>query len=205
MPAFSVPANFAFDTYGALVSALEDWLDRDDLDGSAQQMIALCEARLNRELAPYFLEKSDSVVASNGFAAFPADYGMAVRVMYDGHMLPQRSVYAAPEAVPGPLPDCYTIEGSGIRFWPSGDYTATLLYRPRLPKLSDATPTCELLSRHPDLYFYGSMMFAEGYLANDERAGLFKGLWDESIAEAKSYFTRQKAGGQLVPRFHGVP
>ena len=52
MPVFDVPANYAFDTYDELAAAINDWLDRSDLTGTAQQMIALCEARLRRELVP---------------------------------------------------------------------------------------------------------------------------------------------------------
>jgi hypothetical protein len=49
------------------------------------------------------------------------------------------------------------------------------------------------------------MLFAEGYVANDSRAALFKGLWDETLASVQNYFTRQKFGGPLVPRVAFVP
>lgn len=206
MPAFDVPANLAFDTYSELVAAINDWLDRSDLDGVAGQMIALCEARLRRELVPYFSQISADVDAVDGLAAFPTDFGTLVRVVYDRRDLPQVSVGAALD-IPTSYaePYAYTIEAAGLRLWPATDSTVTLLYQPTLPQLSEALPGTDLLSLHPDLYFYGALMFAQGYLANDNRAMLFKQLWDEALDSAKRYFLRQSFAGPLVPRLGFVP
>ncbi|MGL5734742.1 MAG: phage adaptor protein, partial [Beijerinckiaceae bacterium] len=76
MPAFDVPANRAFDDYNGLVDAINDWLDRSDLEGVAQQMIALAESNMRRELQPFFLETSASVTTVDGIGAFPTDYGI---------------------------------------------------------------------------------------------------------------------------------
>ena len=205
MPIISIPSNLAFDTYAGLVSALNDWLDRDDLSGNAQQMVALAEARMRRELAPLFAETTGTVTAVDGIGALPADCSAVGRVVYCNRTLPQLSVAAAVAIPCGSAPYGYTLEADSLRLWPAGDYTVTLLYRPDLPQLTDAAPTNELLDRHPDLYFYGAMMFAEGFLANDDRAALFKSLFDEALAQTKQFLTRQKFGGPLVPRAAFVP
>lgn len=205
MPAFSVPANLAFDSYTDLVAAISDWLNRSDLTGSAQSMIALAEARMRRELVPHFSEVSTSVTSVDGVAALPADYGTLNRVTYSSTALPQVSPAAALGTGSGTVPVAYTLEAGGLRLWPSGDYTVTLLYQPLLPQLSEANPTNTLLDNHPDLYFYGAMLFAEGYVANDTRAGLFKGLWDEALAEVKQFMLRQRYAGPLVPFVGFVP
>lgn len=206
MPAFSVPQNLAFDSYGDLVDAINDWMDRSDLKGSAQGMIALAESRMRRELAPHFSEVSASVTAASGIALLPSDYGTLNRVMYNGQTVPQHSpaggtlvstTYSQPQG--------YTIEANTLRLWPAGKFTVTLLYQPVLPQLSEATPSNTLLDNHPDLYFFGAMMFANGYLANDERAATFAALWSGAIESAKSYFVRQKFGGPLVPRVAFLP
>lgn len=206
MPAFSVPENLAFDSYSDLVTALEQWLDRSDLSGSAQAMIALAEARMRRELAPYFSEASASAVAVNGVAPLPADCGTLTRVMYDGRVLPQMGVTAADTVSrSGSEPQAFTMEMGAVRLWPAGNYTVTLLYHPTLEQLSEANPTNFILGRHPDLYFFGAMLFAEGYLANDERAAVFKALWDEALASAQAYFVRQHFAGPLVARAGFLP
>jgi hypothetical protein len=195
----------AFDNYGDLVSALNDWLDRDDLTGNAQQMIALCEARLRRELAPHFTETSASLVAVDGAASLPSDYGMLTRVIYGTRTLPQLGLTTATLIPTSSEPWAYTLESGGLRLWPEGDFTVTILYQQTLPQLSEDQPTSDVLDAHPDLYFYGSMMFAEGFLANDNRAAMFKALWDEGIAETRVYLTKQRFAGPLVPRVAGMP
>ena len=203
---FDVRASYALDEYADLVAAINDWLDRDDIEGAAQQMIALAEARMRRELAPYFSETTDAVTTSGGIGPFPSDFGTLIRVVYGTRTLPQLSAAAAlnmPTDYSEPYG--YTIEAGAIRLWPALDTSITVLYQQQLASLSEATPTNALLTAHPDLYFYGSLMFAHGYEANDERAGLFKGLWDEALASAKAYLMRQRFAGPLVPRVVFVP
>lgn len=206
MTAFVVPANLAFDSYSELVAAINDWLDRADLTGVAQQMIALCEARLRRLLVPYFSETSATIVTdASGVGGLPSDYGTANRVRYSTYTLPNVSSVAGANIGPGTSPVAYSIEGGSLKLWPEGAYTVTLLYQPLLPQLSDGSPTNDLLSAHPDMYFFGSLMFANGYLANDQRAALFKSLWDEAIDECKRYLTRQRQGCEMTPRLGFVP
>jgi hypothetical protein len=200
MPAFDVPSNLAFDDYGSLVDAINDWLDRNDLSGVAQQMVALAESRMRRKLLPFFLEKTSSVVTTAGLGVLPSDFGTLCRVIYETRTLPQYGSTAAPVFESGIEPWAYSLEGGGLRLWPSGDFTVTLLYQPTVPQLSEANPTSDLLDAHPDLYLFGSLMFAEGYLANDSRAATFKGLFDEAMEETRLYLVSQKWGGPLVPK-----
>ena len=205
MTAFNVPSNFAFDSYPELVAALNDWLDRSDLDGVAGQMIALAEAKLRRELASVLSEKSAPVSIVAGGGPLPSDFGKPIRVVYDKWVLPSISRTDAPNILAGPQPLGYTIEGMALRVWPANDVTVDLFYHPTIPQLTSVAPTNDLLSRHPDVYFFGALMFAEGYLANDNRSALFKALFDEAIADIKRYYRSQRYGGPLVPRLKIAP
>ena len=205
MTAFSVPENLAFDNYSDLAAAIAEWMDRSDLTGSVQTMIALAESRMRRELAPLFAETSATVATVDGLAALPSDCGTLNRVIYGTRTLPNLSVTAATAVVTGSEPWAYTVEANQVRVWPSGDFTLSLLYQPTLPQLSESSPTNTLLSKHPDAYFFGAMVFAEGYVSNDNRAANFKALWDECLAEMKRYMTRQHFGGMLTPRVAFVP
>lgn len=203
MTAFSVPANLAFDDYTDLTEAIADWMDRSDLTGSIQAMIALAEARMRRELTPVLTEVTAALTVVEGVAALPDDFSTLSRVHYDDKPLPQLSVSGG--AATGSRPLAYTIEAGSIRVWPSCDCTILALYQPRLPQLSEAEPTNTILDQHPDLYFFGAMLFAEGYVANDSRAALFKGLFDEALESAKAYYTRVRFAGPLVPRVGWLP
>lgn len=201
-----MPAIPAFDNYNELVAVVQDWLDRSDLSGSAPSMIGLAEARMRRELMPHFGEVSTTIATSSGLGTLPGDFGTIARVMYDGRALPQHSAVGATD-VPeySGRPYAYTIEQDKIRVWPAGNFTLQVLYQPVLSSISAANQTNDLLLSHPDLYFFGAMLFAEGYLANDARAANFKALFDEALQSAKDYFIRQRFAGPLTPRVVWLP
>ena len=205
MTAFLVPANAAFDTYSDLVAAINDWLDRNDMDTVAPQLVALAESRLRRELAGLLDEKTVSITAVSGVGSLPSDYSRPIRVLYDGDVLPNLSRTDAPNIADATTPTGYTFERGVLRLWPACDVTVDMLYSPTIPQLTSANPTNELLDRQPDLYFFGSLMFAEGYLANDNRAVLFKNLFDEALAEVKIYYMKQRHAGPLVPNIRNCP
>lgn len=214
MPAFYVPGNYAFDNYADLVAAIADWMNRGDLSGAVGSMVALAEARMRRELTPYFGEASATIVCTAGLGALPSDYGTARRVVYGTRPLDNVSSVAglnvsnyvwSGQTFVATEPYAYSIEGGGLRVWPGIDTTVTMLYDQSIPALSSDTPYNAILTAHPDLYFHGAMMFAEGYVANDRRAALFKSLFDEALQSCKVYFTRQKFGSPLVPRVGFVP
>ena len=206
MPAFDVPSNLAFDNYSELVTVIADWMDRSDLSGVAQSMIALAEARMRRELTALLDEVSISLASdADGLVILPSDFGTVSRVIYNSYALPQLARGAAPLTGTGTVAHAYTIERGKLRLWPAGVYTVTVLYTPLIPFLSTANPTNDLLAAHPDLYFFGSMMFAEGYVVNDSRAATFKALWDEALAETRLWLMKRKYAAPLVPRVAFVP
>lgn len=203
MTVFAVPANLAFDTYSALIDAISDWMNRSDLTGSAPQMIALAEARIKRKMKPFFNETTVQVATTEGLGSLPTDCGELLRVIYDHDTLPRRSILNVSDLdydTSAVRPTSYTLEADGIRIWPACDVTLDILYRLTLPQLSEAEPSNAFLVDHPDMYFFGAMMFAEGYVANDARASLFKGLFDEALEEVATYMSAQKYAGALAPR-----
>jgi hypothetical protein len=207
MTTFTVPANLAFDSYASLSSAIADWLDRSDLSGVAPQMIALAEAKISRKLVPLLSEISVNIAADvNGIVVLPADYGTLSLVRYGTlRTLPQVTASRALDIPTGTVPWAYSLEADVLRLWPSCEVTATLIYQPKLPQLSTSQPTNFLLDTYPDVYFFGAMLFAEGYLANDNRAALFKGLFDEALEESRQFLIRQRYAGPLVPRLAVYP
>lgn len=192
MTAFSVPANLAFQTYDELIAAINDWMDRSDLTGSAPSMIALCEARLRRELRPFSLEVSAGLTVTSGSAALPSNYDYMRSVSYDGTPVDEVSPEIGRQFGTGSTPRGYSLEAGVLRTWPAITDALTILYQTKLPALSAANQSNELLLEHPDVYFFGSMMFAEGYLENDSRAAMFKAMWDEAIDGVKAFYVRMR-------------
>lgn len=206
MPIFAVPANYAFDNYTDLADAISDWMNRSDLSGSVQTMIALAESEMRRQLSPYMGEKSETIAVASGIGALPTDFGTLRSVIYDGRALDNVSSVGATNIPTGlAKPYAYSIEAGSIKLWPAVDATVTLLYQPQIPFLTPETPTNVILSNHPDVYFFGAMLYAEGYVANDQRAVRFGALFQGALDSVKQYLTRQRYGGPLVPRVSFVP
>lgn len=203
MTIFAVPTNLAFDSYSALISAIGDWMDRSDLSGVAPQMVALCEARLRRKLAPYYNQTTATLTTASGLVALPDDCGELLRVIYDHNTLPRYSSLNVSDMdydASAVQPYAYSIEAADIRLWPAVDASITVLYQQTFPALSENTQSNKILDQHPDLYFFGSMLFAEGFVANDARAATFKGLYDEALEEVIAYLEKQRYTGPLAPR-----
>lgn len=208
MTAFQIPANEAFDDFDSLVEAINDWMDRSDLSGAAPQMIALAEDEIRLGVEPYLLETSQSLITdTSGFTPLPNDAKRIVRVLYDGHSVPQR----APNAVDRMTEDtarpwAYSLERGGIRVWPSAAHTVEVLYRPLIERLTNANPTNPLLDEFPSLYFYGAMTFASGYVADDRRAeGVFRPMFEAMLNKVAMYYKKQRQGGPMVARVPFVP
>lgn len=202
MPSFAINANEAFDNFDELIEALNDWMDRDDLDGVASQLVALAEDEIRLELEPLFAEASASAMSdASGIAALPANMSALKRVLFDGVPVKQLSIHGLDNLpTSSTCPVGYTLERNSIRFWPNAAYTATLLYSPLLPRLSNANQTNELLDTWPSLYFYGAMTFAAGYVVDDNsRAANFRALFDNMLARVKKHYRDQRYSGPLTP------
>lgn len=203
MTIFAAGTNLAFSTYQELTAGISDWMNRSDLSGSAPQMIALTEARLRRALAPHFQEVTTTLTTVGGVVALPSDCDVLFRVIYSHDTLPRRSAFNQSDLdynETATTPYAYTIEAGNIRLWPACDVTITVVYKQTFPALSESSPTNVILSVHPDVYFFGAMMFAEGYVSNDPRAANFKALFDEALGEVIRYIEQQRYTGPLVPR-----
>ena len=192
MTAFAVPENLALESYDELIRTINEWMDRNDLDGSAPAMIALCEATLRRELASIAFEATAGLNVQNGKVGLPTDYDFMRSVLYEGTPLDEVSPEIGRQFQEGTTPRAYSVEANQICVWPSYTGALTALYQTKLTPLTQANQSNTILLQHPDVYFFGALMFAEGFVANDSRAALFKALWDEAILGVKRYLKRQR-------------
>ena len=207
MTSFIIDANEAFDNFDELVSAINDWMDRSDLTAPAPQMIAMAEDEMRIRLEPFFLEVTTSLTSdSTGFAALPADAKSVKRVFYDKCSVPQRGVNSVDRMTDDTTqPWAYTMEQGGIRLWPAAAHTVDVLYQPILQRLTSGSPSNNLLDLFPSLYFYGAMTFACAYVKDDERAGMFRRMFDMMIGQVEDYYKKQSQGGPMVARVAFVP
>lgn len=187
-------------TYADLLEDVADTLDRDDVETRLPRWIRLVESRLNRLLQDPDMEVAATLTGDG--AELPADFGEMVSIgTADGNRLtPMGNVeYAAVRPFSG-ISRFYTIREGKIYYAP-GSANTTLVYRRSIPPLTAAAPSNWLLTRAPDVYFYGVLLQANAWDTDTAAATGWKNLWDEAIAELRIDASRRKWGaGPLAPR-----
>ena len=201
----------AISTYTELKSAVADWLNRDDLTAVVPTFIALAETSMERALRTRKMLVRANATIDTQYSAVPSDF-LEIRSMKITSSSPIQPMYAQTiEAMddldaknPGTgKPVYFCVVGNQIRVHPapSGNYTAELAYYSTINKLSASVASNWILASHPDAYLYGALLQAAPYLKDDERAGVWSGLYVAAIEAIKTADERAaSSGGALVTR-----
>lgn len=179
----------ALATYAELVSEMENFLNRTDLTARIPTFIALFEARMNRVLRVPEMEATATSDADGETLALPSDYLELRELRLGGKALkpyaPQ-DLHETYENASG-LTQGYSIIGTNIILAPApGEATeCKISYYQRIPALTSTNPTNWLLSKHPDLYLYGSLTAANAFLRDNDEALLWQAAMDGALADAQ--------------------
>jgi hypothetical protein len=193
----------AITSYAELQAAIGNWLDHNLFTARVPDFIALFEAAANRRLRVREQEASTNLIPSSGAAALPADYLSWRRVTWSGptrlelEYVHPSYVQAAYPSAPSDVPRIFTIEGSTLKVRPVNDATLEFDYFQKVPALSNSASTNWLLSAHPDLYLFGSLVEAEMFGVNDERAPLWKARRDEIFDELDKLSNKSRGAGAV--------
>tara|TARA_R110002020_G_scaffold414378_1_gene623867 strand:- start:56 stop:688 length:633 start_codon:yes stop_codon:yes gene_type:complete len=184
----------AITTYAQLQTATANWLDRTDLTARIPEFIELAEANFNRVIRqPDMVTKNDSFSISGRYTTLPTDTLEIVRIVVD--LTPVIVLeYLTPEEISERRismsatgkPYYFTVIGGSsnqLEVVPSPDatYTSSIVYYTRIPALTDSATTNWLLTAHPDIYLFGTLVEAEPYLKNDERMPMWTSRLDKAL------------------------
>lgn len=179
----------AITTYSELQTAAANWLARADLTSRIPEFIALAEAKFNRTLRIRPMIVRDSAFAIGAeYVPVPTGFLEARSLMLNTN--PRQTVTFESDTNQENLykvsgqPQFYEIVGSEFRFSPPPDatYTATLTYYKAITPLATTSPNW-LLTSHPDIYLYGTLLEAAPYLGDDARIGLWQAALKECIGQ----------------------
>jgi hypothetical protein len=201
----------ALDTYANLQVEVADWLNRADLTSKIPTFISLLEAYVSRKLrVRQMVTRSDANITSE-YTALPSDF-RALQTLQLISTDPTRPLQFATISelqnqkrlhFTTAKPVYYGIVGNTIQVVPAPDqtYGAEIVYWAALPALSVTNTTNWLLTEHPDLYLYGTLLQAAPYLVNDDRIatwGQIVGsiIEDLNVADEKA----SKSGNPLRAR-----
>lgn len=186
-------------TYSELKTAIATWLHRSDLDSAIPDFIALAESNIRQDVRCRAMEAAATGTLSATTLALPARFAEARRVLIDN--VPQR--YLTPTQftyVRTNTEDArYTIVGETMHFQKSsGDYQVD--YWQWFAALADAADTNWLLTNHPGIYLFGSLVEAAAYTKANPEPWAAKYM----TAIAKLNRAEQKFGGPLTVRVSAV-
>lgn len=199
-------------TFSELETALSNWLGgRTDLSSRIDEWIAMFEARFNRTIRVREMEARYTATISQ-FLALPTGFAGFRRLYIDTSPI-QVLQLVSPEwmsdnyiSTSTGKPRTFSIIGSEIQFGPSPDssYTIAGVYYTKLTALSASNTTNWLLTSHPDLYLYGSLVESQAYTNIDERFPIWQAKYDGALAELKSQDKRDRWSGSMWQARTGV-
>jgi hypothetical protein len=193
-------------TYSDLQTAIANWIARADLATNIPDFIALFESAASRRLRLRQQESIATLTPSSGVATLPADYLAWRRVTWSGQF-PRELEYVHPSylhalypTLPAGTPRLFTIEGGTLTVAPASDTALTFDYFQKLPALSSTTTSNWLLAAAPDLYLFGALAEAHGFVKDTESLALWKSRRDELLGEIErlDVKTRGQAGIRVI-------
>ena len=167
-------------TYATLQADAASWLQRDDMTAVIQTCVRYATAALNRELASDpvpEMESRDTRELTSEYSGLPADFLRMRAVMRSDNKellyVTSQQMDEMEAAGAEVEPQVYTLEDLQLRVYPAptalDPVTVTISCYEKIPELSASSDTNWLLSSHPDLYLWGTLLQARAWLHDDVR------------------------------------
>jgi hypothetical protein len=196
----------ALDTFTGLTTAVADWLNRADLTSQVPDFVRLFEAQAERNLRTREMIARATTTLDAQYTQLPVDFLALVNVQLNGTTPARPALNYAPmseidrirsEAPNGGRPTDYTIVGANLEVAPVPDtsYTIEIAYYQKLTRLSVSNQTNWLLTAHPDLYLYGTLMQAAPYLKDDARVQMWAAAMTQLYEDIRIADERATKGG----------
>lgn len=198
----------ALANYTDLVSAISSWTHRGDLSSIAPDLIALAELRIyhgskdplypSEPLRIRIMEEQATGNASSGVISVPSGYVETIRLLITVGGKNRELRYQAPQAN-----TAYETETGNASFYTRinegfkvGPQTAayTLDYYKRFDALTSGATTNALMTAHPNVYLYGSLLEAFIYTGNVQKADWAHRLYMGSMNGLQSSDRRNAYG-----------
>lgn len=200
----------AINTYATLVSAVTEWLARDQdttLVARIPDFITLCEAKLNRTLLHPRMEvrstaSVDTTSSEPEFISLPSDFQSMRRVRLSSVTGKPRLEFMAQSQLEDyrysidnvtDQPVYFTIVGDELELapTPNENYTLEMVYRANVPALTSVNTSNWLLSFAPDIYLYGALLEASPYMEQDERLSVWGSAFTSVLDQLNTHGNRQ--------------
>tara|TARA_R100001460_G_scaffold26246_2_gene53010 strand:- start:1117 stop:1737 length:621 start_codon:yes stop_codon:yes gene_type:complete len=192
-------------TFAELKTSIADFLNRDDLSTTSETFISLAEANFNRDIRHWRMEKRATANLDTQFTALPNDFLEPIRKSLNTadhdvlEMVGTAEISTLRAEAGNTLgkPKFFTIVDGSIEVFPSPDatYTLEMLYYEKIDALNSGNTSNWLLTNHPDVYLYGSLINSAPYLGEDNRLAVWGSLYQNAVTNINNEGDRAKTGG----------
>lgn len=193
----------AIATYTDLQTAIANWLPRADLTSRIPEFVTLCEAKLNRTLRCRQMEQRSTATATE-YMELPTGFLELRNVQLNTTpKVPLR--LAAPEYMDEWMSDAsgkpryYAVLANQIQLAPApdGTYTVEVDYYEVIPPLA-SNSTNWLLTSHPDIYLYGSLLESAAFLSGSAEINVWQSAFQQCLGQLQSSDKRSKWSGSSM-------
>lgn len=191
--------------YTQLQAVIADFANRQDLADRIPTFIQLTEARLQRDIRHWRMEKRAAAEVVGERFPLPCDWIETIKVKADGRPLRLADAFMIDSIDHqghythlGNL--FYRHTGDQLELFPPQDQPVTfeLEYIAKVPALGDDQPTNWLLEEFPDVYIYGAMLQIAPFLHDDQRIPVWTQAYGEAVSAANLSSDRAKGSGTAL-------
>ena len=198
--------------FAELQTAVADWLHRTDLTAKIPDFITFAESRINCDLQANVKETDATLVTVIGqdYSALPSDFvsPIALNVLFSPSAVQQDLPQVLPEnlkvSTARTSPYQWAIDGATVAYGQPLDqaYTIILRYLGTFTLSASAT-TNWLLTNHPDVYLWGTLLEAAIYAQDSDNIALYGSKFENSLTfvkrkESRSRDVRLRVDGALA-------
>ena len=170
-----------FTTYAQVQASILDWAEGEDLSAVVTDLIALAEARLNRDLIAterFARTTYTAVAAASQELALPSDcweiehFRINAIGQFPLEPLAHRQFWDRAAAYQSGVPDSYTVYGASLFLAPllASATDFSLDYVQTIPALADNPSGNWLSVDYPDVYLHATLAEAALYVQDDAAA-----------------------------------
>ena len=176
-------------TYNQLIENAADFMNVSSEDANIPIFVRLAESQFERVLRVREMQKRVKYRIGETDALLPTDFLQleSLRLSDEGKRLDSVSIDNLEDRGDRTAtPQMFSIWGEELVFWPMPDTAvpASMRYVARIPALSPSNPVNPVLTNYPDIYLYGTLMNAEGYLKDDAMASTYGAMFQQAVSDA---------------------
>lgn len=191
--------------YADLLTDVLAWLDTPESEAFIPGFIRLAEARINRDLRHWRMEKRVTTTLDERFEDLPTDWAETIRISVEGgaevEAVSLAKMMRLNREDEAGTPRYFTHTGGQFEFYPvPTDTDVEMVYYSKVPALTAAATTNWLHDNAYDVYLYGTLMHSGPFLKDDARAQVWAGLYDAALASLNGENMASRVGGPLRMR-----